>query len=501
MPSRKSAKSSRARSFQMYLKGKWVDSESGETFDVVSPASGEVIGTFPKGTREDAKAAVETAVAAQETIARMPILERCKLGVRVTEEIEKYVKEYAVDCSLEHGKPLRESIIEVEDAIPNTLWQVEDLKRWDAPAQEGYSKPDVLYMSLHEPLGTVAVISPWNFPWVLPSEFVVQAMLAGNTVVWKPASNTPLSAAHLMECIDRAGVPPGVINMVTGPGSEVGTALVEHPHVDAIGFTGETETGLDIAHRAGLKKLTLELGGLGPLIIMEDAKIGPAVEDIAFGCFTNTGHCCVANERILVHEDIHDEVVRALVERTKKMKVGFPLEDDTDMGPINNRPTLRKVEEHVADAIAKGAKVVAGGKRVPGMPTDLYYYPTVVDGVTPDMKFNTVETFGPTAPILEFSDLDEALELANAPRFGLSMAIHTANLRVAMEAAKRLKSGQICINEPVYSWDYMNPWGGFRNSGLGRIAGRWTLDAFSELKTVMINVGRSPWPEASHRTR
>lgn len=484
-----------SREFRMYIAGKWTRSEGGDAFDVISPASGERIGRFPRGTEEDAKAAVEAAVEAQESIARMSIAERCRLGVRVAEEIRRSVKEYAVDCSLEHGKPLRESIAEVEDAIPNLLWQVEDLKRWDAPVQEGYSKPDVVYMSLHEPLGTVAVITPWNFPWVLPSEFVVQAMLAGNSVVWKPASNTPLSAAHLMECIDRAGVPPGVINFVTGPGSTVGTALVEHPMVDAIGFTGETTTGIDIAHRAGLKKLTLELGGLGPLIIMDDASIGPAVEDIAFGCFTNTGHCCVANERILVHEGIHDRVVKSVVDRTRKMKVGFPLDPDTDMGPINNRPTLDKVEEHIQDAVEKGAKVVAGGERVPGMPTDLYFYPTVVDGVTPDMKFNRVETFGPTAPILEFSDLDEAIELANGPRYGLSMAIHTANLRVAMEAAKRLKSGQICINEPVYSWDYMNPWGGFRNSGLGRIAGRWSLDAFSELKTVMINVGRSPWPK------
>ncbi|HKZ88920.1 MAG TPA: aldehyde dehydrogenase family protein, partial [Thermoplasmata archaeon] len=349
-------KSGAKREFKMYIAGKWVDSESDATFDVVSPASGEVIGTLPKGTEEDAKRAVEVAVEAQETVARMPIQERCRLGVKIVDEVRRFVKEYAVDCSLEHGKPLRESIVEVEDVIPNLLWQVEDLKRWDAPAQEGYSKPDVLYISLHEPLGTVAVITPWNFPWVLPSEFVVQAMLAGNSVVWKPASNTPLSAVHLMECVDRAGVPPGFINMVTGPGSTVGTTLVEHPHVDGIGFTGETSTGLDIAKRAGLKKITLELGGLGPLIIMDDAKIEPAVEDIMFGCFTNTGHCCVANERVFVHEDIHDKVVKILVERTKKMKVGFPLDNDTEMGPVNNRPTLEKIEANVLDATRKGAK-------------------------------------------------------------------------------------------------------------------------------------------------
>src|SRR3989454_5099931 len=181
---------------------------------------------------------------------------------------------------------------------------------------------------------------------------------------------------------------------------------------------------------------------------MDDAKVGPAVEDIAFGCFTTTGHCCVANERIFVHEDVHAQVVKALVERVTKMKVGFPLDADTDMGPVNNRPTLWKVESHIADAVKRGAKVVAGGKRVLGMPTNLYYYPTVVDDVPPEALFNTVETFGPTAPILEFSDLDDAIEMANAPRYGMSMAIHTANLRVAMEAAKRLKSGQICINEP-----------------------------------------------------
>jgi len=488
-------RSAAKRAFKMYIDGKWVDSEDGGTFDVVSPASGQVLGAFPKGTADDAKAAVEAAVRAQDAARTMPIKERARLGVRVAEEIHRNIKEYAVDCSLEHGKPLRESIAEVEDAIPNIHWQVEDLKRWDSPAQEGFSKENVLYMSLHEPLGTVVTITPWNFPWVLPAEFVVQAMLAGNSVVFKPASNTPISAVHLMECIDRAGVPPGIINMVTGPGDEVGTTLVEHPLVDGIGFTGETTTGLDIAKRAGLKKLTLELGGLGPLIIMDDAKVEPAVEDIAFGCFTTTGHCCVANERIFVHEEIHDKVVKALVDRVKKMRVGFPLDSETDMGPINNRATLQKVERHVADAVKRGAKIVAGGKRVPGMPTDLYYYPTVVDDVPPDALFNTAETFGPTAPILEFSDLDEAIEMANAPRYGLSMAIHTANLRVAMEAAKRLKAGQICINEPVYSWDYFNPWGGFRNSGLGRIAGRWSLDAFSELKTVMFNVGRSPWPD------
>jgi len=479
------------REYRQYIGGEWVHSKSGEAFDVRSPASGEVLGRFPNGTREDVKAAVDAAVDAQDAVRSLSVAEREKIAVRITEEIRRHAEEFARDLSLEHGKPIREARPEVEDVIPNLLWQVEDLKRLSAPVVEGYSKPETVYMSRWEPLGTVGVITPWNFPWLLPGEFVVQAFLAGNTVVWKPASSTPISAVHLMECIDRAGAPPGAFNFVTGPGGEVGTALVEHPLVDAIGFTGETETGEDISRRAGLKKLTLELGGLGPLIIMDDANLPLAVEDLAFGCFTNTGHCCVANERVLVDERVHLRVVKALVDRVRKIKLGFPLEEDTTLGPIQNENTAHKVEEHVEEAVGKGAKVVLGGRRAKGFPTKLYYEPTVVDGVTTDMLFNKEETFGPVAPILEFSSLDEAIEIANEPRYGLSMAIHTNDLGTAMRAARELKSGQVCINEPVYSWDFHHPWGGFRRSGIGRIGGAWSLTAFMELKTIMFNVGRT----------
>lgn len=294
-----------------------------------------------------------------------------------------------------------------------------------------------------------------------------------------------------MECIHEAGVPEGVVNLVTGPGTEVGRALVEHPLVDGIGFTGETTTGEDIARRAGLKKLTLELGGLGPLIVMPDANPQRAAEDIAYGCFMNTGHCCVHNERVLLHEAIHDAVMDRLLEETKAYRLGHPLEEETRLGPINNRPTAEKMVENIDDAVGKGARLLVGGRKAEGFPTDLYYEPAVVDGVTPDSLFNRRESFAPVAPLFSFQELEEAIELANAPRYGLSMAIHTNDLKTALEAARRLKAGQVAINEPVYSWDYHHPWGGFRNSGIGRIGGRWSLTAFMELKTVMINVGRS----------
>lgn len=479
------------KQFMMYIDGEWVPSESGETFNVFSPATGELLAKVPKGGAEDVKKAVDSAVAAQETIARMPIAKRTELALKVAEAVRSGASDYARDLTLEHGKPIRESIGEVLDSAPNILWQAEDLKRLEAPVLQSFTKPDMMYVMQREPLGTVAVITPWNFPWVMPGEFVVQAMLAGNSVVFKPASTTPISAIHLMECVHKAGVPKGVINLITGPGNTAGMALIEHPLVDGICFTGDTATGEIISTRAGLKKISLELGGLGPLIIMDDASIEKAVEDIVYGCYTTGGQCCCANERVFVHEKVHRQIVDCLVKSVGKLKLGDPLREDTDMGPMNNEPTVAKVEENVNDAIDRGAKLLTGGRRAGGFPTKLYYPPTVVDNVTRDMKFNHVETFGPVAPIFEFSELDQAIEMANEPRYGLSMAIHTENLKTALYAAQRLKAGQVNVNESVYFWDYHHPWGGFRRSGYGRVAGKWTLEAFTELKTININIGRS----------
>jgi len=476
---------------KMYIGGEWVDAESGETFSVKSPVTGETLAQLPKGGRKDVKKAVDIAVEAQEKVQRMPIKERIQLAYKVTEIVKQNINRYAKDLTMEHGKILKESLIEVEDVAPNILWNAEDLKRLETPVLNAYSRPNMMQIIVRDPLGTVAVITPWNFPMIMPAEFVLQAFLAGNSVVWKPASYTPLSAVHFMECVVKAGMPPGFINMVTGPGDIVGRTLVEHPMVDGICFTGETTTGEDITKRAGLKKITLELGALGPLIVMNDANVEKAVEDIIYGCYTNGGQCCCANERILVQESIHDKLVKALVPKVKKMKLGDPLKDTTDMGPLNNEPVVQKVEKHVKDAVNRGAKVLAGGARAKGFPTKLYYPPTVIDDVSTDALFNKVETFGPTAPIITFKTLDEAIEIANAPRYGLSMALHTKNFRTALEACKRLHAGQVCINDSVYYWDYNNPWGGFRKTGFGRIAGKWNFEAFTDLKTLVFNVGRS----------
>jgi acyl-CoA reductase-like NAD-dependent aldehyde dehydrogenase len=291
--------------------------------------------------------------------------------------------------------------------------------------------------------------------------------------------------------MEKAGLPKGVINLVTGPGDIVGSAICEHPKIDGICFTGETKTGEEITKRAGVKKIILELGGLGPLIVLDDANLNTAAQDAVFGCYYNAGQVCVANERILVHEKVHDDFVRKTLALARKVKLGFPLNEDVDVGPINNEPQVRKVETHIKDAIEKGAKLLLGGKRAVGFPTNLYFEPTVIDNVTPDMLFNKEETFGPVIPIMTFSSLDEAIDIANSTQYGLSSAVHTRSLKKAFYLAERIKTGQVVINDSVCTWEYQHPWGGMKKSGIGRMGGKYTVWEMTDVKTIMLNLEKT----------
>lgn len=475
---------------KMYIGGEWVDAESRETFEVKSPATGKVLARVPKANREDVKKAIDAAKAAQEKISSLKISERVKLMYKIAEMVKPNIERFAKELSLEQGKPIRESRIELEDVEPNITWQAEDIKRLETPILRGYANPDMLYLVTREPIGVVGIITPWNYPWLMPAEFVAQAVLCGNSVVFKPASYTPISAIRFIECMEKAGVPKGVVNLVTGPGPVVGTEIAENKNVDGILLVGETSTGENVAKAAGVKKITLELGGNGPLIVMDDANIEKAVDDIVFGCYNNAGQVCCANERILVHEKVHDKIVKMVVERTRKVKLGDPLKDDTDLGPMNNESVVKKVETHIADAVNKGAEILHGGKRAKGFPTSLYFEPTVIDKVTPDMLINKEETFGPVAPVLTFSSIDEAIEIANDTPYGLSMAVHTRDLNKAFYFAEKLKSGQVAINGSVLLWDYHHPWVGVKRSGVGAVAGKWTIEAFTNIKTILLRVSQ-----------
>jgi acyl-CoA reductase-like NAD-dependent aldehyde dehydrogenase len=336
------------------------------------------------------------------------------------------------------------------------------------------------------------VITPWNWPYTMPAELIAPALAAGNAVVWNPASSTSSCAVQLAAAIAEAGFPPGVFNLVTGPGREVGDELAKNPGTQAIGFIGSYEAGSKVAQAAHLKELILELGGNGPLVILEDADLDRAVAATLTACFLNAGQSCTAGERILVHERVHAEYVRRLAAAVEReIRLGDPLAEGTTMGPLNNEPQARKMDEQVADAIARGARVVAGGRRLAGAPTPLYYEATILDAVTDEMLVAREETFGPVAPITPIRDAEEAIRLVNASPYGLLSAVFTRDLVTGLRFAEAVRSGWVNINEGTNYWESHLPFGGRAGSesGTGRVGGRHALERFTELKTVIVDLG------------
>lgn len=479
---------------KMFIDGEWVESESGETFDNVSPATGEVIAKVPKGTRDDVRKAVKAAKKAQKELKKTTIHEKEKYWNKVMDILEPKLDEYAEELSLENGKPIKEAKEEVYEVADNIELAMEDVKHMENEVIDGYLQPNRKYIVQRVPLGVVGIITPWNYPMVMPAEFIPHAIMCDNAVVYKPASNTPLGGIRFVEAMAEAledsDLPSGMINIVTGPGSVVGNEIAANDMVDGICLVGEVGTGKKIVEAGGLKKITLELGGNDPLIVMADADLEKAAEDTVYGCCGNAGQVCCANERILVHEDVHDEFVDLVVEKMKDVKLGAPLEEDTNIGAMNNEDTLKKVEKHVEDAKKKGADILLGCERAEGFPTDLYYKPGVIDNVTRNMLLHQEETFGPIAPIMTFSSREEAIEIANEQDYGLSSAVHTTGLSNAMYFSDKLETGNVIINGPVLTWDINHPWAGVKDSGIGATGGKWSVRAFTDIKEIQI-----PWKD------
>jgi acyl-CoA reductase-like NAD-dependent aldehyde dehydrogenase len=336
---------------------------------------------------------------------------------------------------------------------------------------------------VQEPVGVVAAVTPWNFPVDIAGIPIVYGLAAGCTIVWKPSEYAPLCAGMFVELLEDAGFPAGTVNLVHGRG-ETGSQLVRHPDVASVVFTGSVATGEQVARDAGLKNRVLELGGNGPQIVLADADIDKAADAAITGCFYLAGQCCTAAERILVHSSVQDAFVAALVERVAKLRVGDPLDEATDMGPLSTSATLERTKQHVADAVSKGATVVAGGGS-----EGQYHEPTVLTGVTSDMRIAQEETFGPVAPIMRFETLDEALTIANETEFGLTAAVFTNDLRAAWRAAEQLRHGTVHINETTNYWDQMAPFGGAKKSGAGRELAGWITDALTETKQITFELG------------
>jgi acyl-CoA reductase-like NAD-dependent aldehyde dehydrogenase len=472
----------------MYIGGEWIDSASGETFERISPVTGEVLASLPRANREDAQAAIDAANRARSHMASMPVFERAALCHAIADVLESRHKSMGEELSLEQGKPYREACDEILFAAELYRDAAENIKRLETSIVPSVD-PNKRILTIRQPHGVVAIITPWNFPVGIPSEYLSAALAAGNTVVWKPAPTSSIIAIRMVESFLEAGVPEGSVNLLFGE-AEVGDEMVANPDTHAVGLTGSSAVGNAVAQRAGAKPLLLELGGNGPTIILDDADLERAIEGTAFGCYHNAGQICQSSERILTHKKVHDAVLEGLVEKTRSIRLGHPLDETTTMGPLNNEGVAKKMDEHLADAVQKGATVVTGGRRAEGFPTALYYEPTVVDGVPPESLFNHEETFGPVAPVISTEDLDEAIAVANSCGLGLCCSVYTSNVSKAFYCAEQLECGVVNVNESAAYWDGRIPFGGYsgKGSGVGRLGGKETILSMTQLKSMVMDV-------------
>jgi len=477
---------------EMFVDGAWRPARSAATTDATSPATGETIGTVPDGDRDDARAAIAAARRAAPGWARLTAFERAALLHRVGDVIDARRDALAHTLTLDQGKPLKaEAYDEVDELVVYWRTAAEDAKRAGGLLPNS-SSPGTRAMLVRRPRGVVGVITPWNWPYTMPAELIAPALAGGNTVVWTPAPTTAISAAALAACFAEADLPPGVVNLVTGPGPVVGDEIAGNPGTDAVAFIGSTATGRLVASAAAGKATLLEMGGNGPLVVLADADLGRAVEGALLACFLCAGQSCTAGERLLVHHDVREEFASLLASAVQdRVHLGDPFADTTTMGPLNNAGVAAKMDEHVRDALARGAKALTGGARATGFPTDLYWPATVLTEVPADAVAATEETFGPIAPIVGISGLDEAIELTNASRYGLLAAVYTRDLSAGLAFADAVRTGWVNINESTNYWESHLPFGGRSgsDSGLGRVGGAHPLDTFTELQTVIIGPG------------
>jgi acyl-CoA reductase-like NAD-dependent aldehyde dehydrogenase len=475
---------------QMFVGGEWGPAAGGETFTATSPATGEILGTVPQGGRQDAIAAIAAARAAAGGWARLTAFERAAKMHAVGDVIESRRDELARTLTLDQGKPLHaEAYDEVDELVEYWRMAAEDGKRLGGELPNSFS-PGKRVLLARRARGVVGVISPWNWPYTMPAELIAPALACGNAVVWTPAPSTALCAVALAECVADADLPAGVFNLVTGPGPVVGDQIARDPGVDGVAFIGSTATGRLVAQAAAGKATLLEMGGNGPLVVLEDADLDAAVDATLTACFLCAGQSCTAGERILVHRAVRDQFVELLGRRvTERIVLGDPFAPATTMGPLNNEPVAEKMDQHVADAVARGAAVIAGGEREAGFPTDLYWQPTVLSEVPPDARVAVEETFGPVAPVVAIDSLEHAIVLANESPYGLLAAIFTADLARGLQFADSVRTGWVNVNESSNYWEAHLPFGGRSgtDSGIGRVGGANVMHAFTELQTIVLS--------------
>ncbi len=474
-----------------YIGGQWVDSISGETFDSINPATETVVGTIARSTAEDVNAAVAAAAKAYPSWRLIPAPKRGEILFRVGQILMERKEELARLMTQEMGKVIAEARGDVQEAIDMAFYMGGEGRRllgYTAPVE----MPNKFGMALRDSVGVVALVTPWNFPIAIPSWKSLPALVAGNAVVFKPASDTPKLGAEFVRVFEDAGLPPGVFNIVLGPGGSVGRALVGHPDVKVISFTGSTEVGYKLYAQAAQygKKVSLELGGKNAIIVMDDANLDLAIESILWSAFGTTGQRCTATSRLIVQKGIHSKLVEGLYERVKNLKLGNGLDETVDVGPVVNQSARETIHSYVEIGKQEGAKLLVGGEFADPMGDGkgFFYQPTLFSEVTPEMRIAQEEIFGPVLSIVACETLEDAIEINNNTAYGLSSSIFTENVNAAFKAIRDLSTGIVYINHGTIGAEIQFPFGGTRGTGNGmREAGQTALDTFTEWKAVYVD--------------
>jgi acyl-CoA reductase-like NAD-dependent aldehyde dehydrogenase len=475
--------------FANYIRGEWRPSETGRTYQKRNPARpSDLVGEFPASGEEDVHAAVSAAADAFPAWSALPAAGRAAILMKAADAVEARVEELAQDMTLEMGKPLREA--RLESARAAAIFRFFAGEAW-RPKGEMYeqSATGAAVYTLRRPLGVVGLITPWNFPAAIPAWKLAPALVFGNTVVLKLAQEAPLTGLHLAACLDEGGLPPGVLNVVIGRGSEVGTPLVRHPDVRAISFTGSVAVGKEVREQATAlgKRVQLELGGHNPLIVMADASLDKAVEAAYAGAFWSAGQKCTATRRIYVQDQVYEDFKQGLLERIGRGKVGDPSDPETEVGPIVNDTQMQDVLAAVEQGRREGGTLLAGGERVDD--DGFLVAPTLFEDVTDDAMLSREEVFGPVTSLYRFSTLDEAIERANAVEFGLSASIFTRDLGATQRFVNEVEAGLLHVNSQTAGADVHVPFGGIKGSGFGpHEQGRAALEFYTEVVTVYQDV-------------
>ena len=478
--------------YQNYIDGQWSDSVSGETYTITNPAhKSQVLGRFQRSNNEDAVRAIEAARNALDGWASTPAPQRAAILFKALQLMEERGDELARSITTEEGKPIGDAMGEVKRSMNITEYAAGEGRRLFGNTTPSELPNTVAYTS-RRPLGVVGIITPWNFPLAIPAWKIAPALICGNTLVFKPASATPMTAVALTKIFEDAGLPPGVLNLVTGPGGSVGNTIVDHPDVNGVSFTGSTEIGTALYTRATqtLKKVQAEMGGKNAVIVLEDADMDSALGGIVQGAFGSTGQRCTATSRVVVQESVYDAFMTELIERTSKLTVGDGIDPEMDIAPLSSQSQFNTVMEYIGIGAEEGATIAYGGNpRTEGDLHEGYYVePTIFTDVDTNMRIAQEEIFGPVLTVFKAADLEEAVSITNNVKFGLSSSIYTMDIPQAFRYIDTVETGIVHVNSPTLGGEVHLPFGGMKESGVGtREQGTEAINFFTEPVTVYID--------------